>query len=172
MQDDLTDAVRWAVQRGTADPARVCIVGGSYGGYAALMGGAKTPELYRCVVSLAGVSDLLELARFKAHYVNGADVFSKQIGSTWDDRQQLKDTSPQRLAASFQAPVLLLHGTDDRVVPFEQSQAMADALKSAGKAVRLVKLEGGDHSLTFQSHRVQFYSELESFLAVNLRAAP
>jgi dipeptidyl aminopeptidase/acylaminoacyl peptidase len=168
MQDDLTDAVQWAVQRGTADPARVCIVGGSYGGYAALMGGAKTPDLYRCVVSLAGVSDLIAMATFRAHYVNGADVFSKQVGSAWDDRQQLKDTSPQRMAANFQVPVLLLHGTDDRVVPFEQSQGMADALKSAGKAVRLVKLEDGDHALSFQSHRLQFYSELEAFLAANL----
>jgi dipeptidyl aminopeptidase/acylaminoacyl peptidase len=163
--------VHWAVQRGTADPARVCIVGASYGGYAALMGGAKTPELYRCVVSLAGVSDLIALANFKAHYVNGADVFSKQVGSTWDDRQQLKDTSPRRLAAQFKAPVLLLHGSDDRLVPFEQSQDMADALKGAGKRVSLVKLEGGDHSLSFQSHRVQFYRELEGFLAANLGPA-
>ncbi len=168
MQDDLTDAVQWAVERGTADPARVCIVGGGYGGYAALMGGAKTPEIYRCVVSLAGISDLISMANFRAHYVNGADVFSKQVGSTWDDRQQLKDTSPRRLVANFKVPVLLLHGTDDHVVPFEQSQEMADALKDAGKNVRLVKLEGGDNGLSFQSHRVQFYSELEGFLAANL----
>ncbi len=172
MQDDLTDAVQWAVQRGTADPARVAIVGGSYGGYAALMGGAKTPELYRCVVSLAGVSDLIAMARFRAHYVNGADVYGKQVGSSWDDRPQLKDTSPRRLAARFRVPVLLLHGTDDRVVPFEQSQDMADALREAGQNVRLVKLEGGDHGLSFQSHRVQFYRELEGFLAANLAAAP
>ncbi len=171
MQDDLTDAVQWAVQRGIADPARVCIVGGSYGGYAALMGGAKTPDLFRCVVSLAGVSDLIAMANFRAHFVNGADVFSKQVGSAWDDRQQLKDTSPRRLAANFKAPVLLLHGSDDRVVPYEQSVEMADALKDAGKPVRLVKLEGGDHDLSFQSHRLQFYRELEDFLAANLGPA-
>ena len=171
MQDDLTDALQWLVQRGTADPARVCIVGGSYGGYAALMGGAKTPDLFRCVVSVAGVSDLIDLGMHQANYVNGGDVFSKQVGSTWDDRTQLKETSPGRLAANFKAPVLLVHGTDDRSVPYAQSADMADALKSAGKPVKLVKLEGGDHSLTFQSHRVQFYSELESFLAANLGPA-
>jgi dipeptidyl aminopeptidase/acylaminoacyl peptidase len=124
------------------------------------------------VVSLAGVSDLIAMARFSAHYVNGADVFGKQVGSSWDDRQQLKDTSPRQLAARFRVPVLLLHGTEDRVVPFEQSQDMADALREAGQNVRLVKLEGGDHALSFQSHRVQFYRELEGFLAANLAAAP
>ncbi len=171
MQDDLTDALQWAVQRGTADPARVCIVGASYGGYAALMGGARTPDLYRCVVSLAGVSDLIALSTYRAHYVNGADVFEQQVGSAWGDRQQLKDTSPRRLAANFKVPVLLLHGSDDRAVPFEQSVEMADALKSAGKDVRLVGLEGGDHGLSFQRHRLQFFRELEDFLAANIGPA-
>jgi dipeptidyl aminopeptidase/acylaminoacyl peptidase len=124
------------------------------------------------VVSLAGISDLIAMANFRAHFVNGADVFGKQVGSTWDDRQQLKDTSPLRLATQFRVPVLLLHGTDDRVVPFEQSQEMADALKGAGKNVRLVKLDGGDHALSFQSHRLQFFTELEAFLAANLAPRP
>ena len=171
MQDDLTDAARWLVQRGAADPARLCIVGGSYGGYAALMGGAKTPELFRCVVSVAGVSDLIDLGRRQARYINGADVFSKQIGSTWDDSEQLKATSPARLAANFKVPVLLVHGTDDRSVPYQQSVDMADALKAAGKSVKLVKLEGGDHNLSFQAHRQLFYRELEAFLADQLGPA-
>jgi dipeptidyl aminopeptidase/acylaminoacyl peptidase len=170
MQDDLSDAAQWLVQRGTVDPARLCIVGGSYGGYAALMGGAKTPELFRCVVSVAGVSDLIDLGRRQAGYVNGADIFSKQIGSTWDDSQQLKATSPARLASSFKAPVLLVHGTDDRSVPFQQSVDMADALKAAGKPVKLVTLEGGDHYLSYQAHRQRFYRELEAFLAAHLGA--
>ena len=168
MQDDLEDALRWSVQRGTSDGSHVCIVGGSYGGYAALMGGAKTPGLYRCVASLAGISDLQAMALFRGKYVNGREMFERQVGSTWSDRERLNETSPRVLAAKFQAPVLLLHGTQDRVVPYEQSEFMAQALTAAGKPVRLVKLEDGDHNLSVAANRLQFYEELEKFLGENL----
>jgi dipeptidyl aminopeptidase/acylaminoacyl peptidase len=168
MQDDLTDALQWLTQRGTADPKRVCIVGASYGGYAALMGGAKNPDLYRCVVSLAGVSDLLALADFDAKFVNGRDLFERMVGSTWDDKQRLKDTSPARLASQFKAPVLLLHGTLDWRVPYAQSQAMHKALLDAEKPARLITFTDGDHNLGIAAHSVQFYRELEAFLAEHL----
>jgi len=164
MQDDLSDSVQWLVKQGVADPARVCIVGGSYGGYAALMGGAKTPDLYRCIVSMAGVSDLLAMADHSAQFVNGADLYARQVGSFWRDRQQLKDTSPVRLAERFEAPVLLVHGSEDSVVPFAQSQAMADALTAAGKPVQLLKLEQGDHSLSHPADRLRYFQALEAFL--------
>ncbi|NRF66224.1 S9 family peptidase [Aquincola sp. S2] len=168
MQDDLSDAVQWLTKSGAADPSRVCIVGGSYGGYAALMGAAKTPELYRCVVSFAGVSDLMALGAHQRGFVNGAAVFERQVGSTWDDSERLKATSPRRLAAQFKAPVLLVHGTLDRSVPFEHSDMMADALKDAGKPHRFVKQEEGDHHLSNQAHRTQFFRELEAFLAEHI----
>lgn len=169
MQDDLSDAVAWLGKQGIADPGRVCIVGGSYGGYAALMGVAKTPKLYRCAVSFAGVTDLLDLAAHERQYVNMSAVFARQVGSSWDDRDQLKATSPVRLADKIEVPVLLMHGTLDRSVPFEQSEDMADALKSAGKRVRFVKQEDGDHHLSHYAHRLQFFQELERFLAENLK---
>ena len=172
MQDDLTDAVQWLTQRGTADPKRVCIVGASYGGYAALMGGAKNPDLYRCVVSFAGVSDLLALADFNSKFVNGRDLFERMVGSTWDDRQRLKDTSPARLAGQFKAPVLLLHGTLDWLVPYAQSQTMLKALLEAEKPARLITFTDGDHNLGVAAHRVQFYRELEAFLAEHLAPGP
>jgi dipeptidyl aminopeptidase/acylaminoacyl peptidase len=168
MQDDLEDALRWSIQRGTSDGGRTCIVGSSYGGYAALMGGAKTPGLYRCVASLAGISDLQAYALFRGQYVNGRELFERQVGSTWSDSDRLKATSPRLLAAKFQAPVLLVHGAQDRAVPFEQSELMAQALKSAGKPVRLLKLEDGDHTLSVAEHRLTFYRELEKFLDENL----
>lgn len=168
MQDDLSDALQWLIQRGTADPARVCIVGGSYGGYAALMGVAKTPELYRCAVSFAGVTDLLDLEMHQRDFVNGAAVFSQQIGSAWGDRDQLKATSPVRLADKIQAPVLLIHGTADLSVPFSQGKDMASALKRAGKRYRFIEQEDGDHHLGQQVHRTQFFRELEAFLAEHL----
>jgi len=168
MQDDLSDAVQWLTQNGTADPERVCIVGASYGGYAALMGAAKTPALYRCAVSFAGVSDLIELGAHVRQYVNGSAIYSQQVGSTWGDRDQLKATSPRRLAGQVKAPVLLIHGTLDRSVPYEQSERMADALKDAGKGVRLVRQDEGDHHLSNQAHRTEFFRELEAFLAQHL----
>jgi dipeptidyl aminopeptidase/acylaminoacyl peptidase len=171
-QHDLGDALQWLVQRGNADPARVCIVGSGFGGQAALMAGALTPERWRCVVSLGGVSDLPDLAQHRARYLNGSDVFARQIGAPWADRQRLQDNSPRRLAAQFSAPVLLLHGTADRSVPFAQSQAMADALGAAGKSVRLVALDDGDAALSHAAHRLQFYRELEDFLAAALTTPP
>lgn len=168
MQDDITDALKWLVARGTADPSRVCIVGASYGGYAALMGGATTPELYRCVVSIAGVADLPALAATRARFVNGSADFERQIGSPRRDGERLAETSPTRLAARFAAPVLLLHGSADSTVPFAQGQRMADALKAAGKTVRFVPLPGADHQLGAQPDRVRVYRELGDFLAEQL----
>ena len=171
MQDDLTDGVKWAIDQKLADPKRVCVVGASYGGYAALMGAVKTPELYRCAVSFAGVSNLIDLSRYQQGFVNAA-IADKQIGNYWRDRDQLKKTSPSERAAEIQVPVLLIHGTQDRSVPYDQSETMAKALKSAGKSFKFVTLTDGDHHLSRQADRLQFFTELEAFLAQNLPANP
>jgi dipeptidyl aminopeptidase/acylaminoacyl peptidase len=168
MQDDLSDALKWLVDQGTTDPARVCIVGGSYGGFAALMGAAKTPDLYRCAVSFAGVSDLIELGRHQRRFMNGEAIFERQVGSLWDDSEQLEATSPRRLAEQIKAPVLLIHGTADRSVPFDQSEDMAAALKRAGKVHKFIRQEDGDHHLSHQAHRTQFFQELEAFLDAHI----
>ena len=166
-QDDLTDAAQWAIARGTADPKRLCIVGGSFGGYAALMGVAKTPDLYRCAVSFAGVSDLVEIGR-DSRRAGGKAFFEAQVGSFEREEDRLKATSPRYLAAQIKAPVLLMHGTEDRSVPIEQSEFMDAALSAAGKAHRFVKQERGDHHLSLYQHSVEFFKELEGFLAQHL----
>lgn len=168
MQDDLTDALQWAVARRVADGGRVCIVGASYGGYAALMGAVKTPELYRCAISFAGVSNLPDLILTQSDFVGGREAIETMIGRFWGDREQLRATSPALQAARIRAPVLLVHGTVDRSVPVEQSQQMADALRSAGKTVRYVELDGGDHHLSRQAHRLVFFREMEAFLDQHL----
>lgn len=175
MQDDLVDATHWLGLSGTADAKRICIVGASYGGYAALMGAVKTPELYRCIVSFGGVSDLIELGEFEDNFYGGKDGFEHTVGklSWWsDDRERLKQTSPRRHADLVQAPVLLVHGTQDAVVPIDQSEMMYKALRSEKKDVRFVRQEGGDHWLSRPQQRIELYRELETFLAHNLGDAP
>lgn len=168
MQDDLSDAVAWAVQQRIADPARVCIVGASYGGYAALMGAIKIPDLYRCAVSINGVSDLEAIIHHDRQYVGGGAAARAQIGDFWSDSARLAATSPARHAARIQAPVLLIQGSADLVVPVEHGRMMDAALKRAGKPHQYLEIAGGNHSLSAPAHRLQFFQALEDFLARNL----
>jgi dipeptidyl aminopeptidase/acylaminoacyl peptidase len=171
MQDDLSDGVRHLVATGVADPTRVCIVGASYGGYAALAGAAFTPDLYACAVSVNGVSDLPtmigDLRRRLGDQSDSIAYWKEHIGSATDPR--VAQRSPARAAAAVRAPVLLLHGADDTVVPPGQSQLMARALKEAGKPHRYVPLPGEDHWLSQAATRTLVLAEIEAFLAAHLR---
>jgi cephalosporin-C deacetylase-like acetyl esterase len=170
MQDDVTDGVQALIAQGVADPRRICIVGASYGGYAALAGAAFTPELYACAASINGVSNLPEMLSYLKDH-SGADsgavtAWRDHIGSSFD--RQVIEKSPVHAADRVRAPVLLLHSTQDTVVPPSQSEQMANALKKAGTRVTLVKLEGDDHWLSRSSTRVQMLRELDTFLSANL----
>jgi dipeptidyl aminopeptidase/acylaminoacyl peptidase len=170
MQDDLTDGVKTMVAEGVADPARVCIVGASYGGYAALAGAAFTPDLYKCAASVNGVSDLPGLLGYVADH-NGKDSDRYQylldtLGHASDEK--VIERSPARVAGNVRAPVLLVHAVDDTVVPLSQSEKMAKALEKAGKPASLVKLPGEDHWLSRSDTRIRVLKELETFLASNL----
>ncbi|MEX2963776.1 alpha/beta hydrolase family protein [Microbulbifer sp. TYP-18] len=167
MQDDISDGLQWLVEQGIADPNRVCIVGGSYGGYAALMGVAKTPDTYRCAVSFAGVTDLQMLLRNQRRFLNN-EIVERQIGSLRDDKQRLRETSPRLLAERIKVPVLLAHGNKDRIVPVRHSEAMAKALQKAGTPFELVVYEDGDHYLSKEEHRLALFRKMDSFLAANL----
>jgi dipeptidyl aminopeptidase/acylaminoacyl peptidase len=169
MQDDITDAVEWAVREGIARPNRICIVGGSYGGYAALMGTVRTPDLYRCAISFAGVSDLRRLVDH-ARFFDGQEVMTDaQIGRWWSDRDRLRDTSPVNHAKEIRTPLLILHGRADVVVPVVHSRDMADAMKEAdARNYRYVELPQGDHWLSREPDRVQVFREMEAFLQSHL----
>ncbi|MGF6346018.1 alpha/beta hydrolase family protein [Variovorax sp. W2I14] len=169
MQDDLADGLRWLVEQGIADPQRACIVGGSYGGYAALMGAVKDPTLYRCAISFAGPSDLRDLLSHSQNYMGYELGAEAEIGTWWGDREKLRQTSPALRAAEIRVPVLLVHGANDLIVPVEQSRDMAEALKKANRTdARYVELPLGDHRLSREEDRVRVLTEMEQFLRKNL----
>ncbi|KAF0174003.1 MAG: S9 family peptidase [Hyphomonadaceae bacterium] len=174
MQDDITDGVKHLADTHVIDPARVCIFGWSYGGYAALAGGALTPDLYKCVIAGAGPSDLLEMLSYErveeGRGSAGYSYWVRIIGDPSADRDALIAASPRRQARAFTAPVLLLHGDDDDIVPVEQSRIMRDALVEAGKSVKLVELKEENHHLEKYANRVIFYREIDAFLAQHLPA--
>jgi dipeptidyl aminopeptidase/acylaminoacyl peptidase len=160
MQDDLDDALGHLAQAGIADPARACILGASYGGYAALRAAQRSPAVYRCAISYAGVSDLNALIRYDR------DFLGSRGQRQWLEAQapDLGDVSPINHAAEFGIPVLLMHGDRDVVVPVSESRRMADRLRGAGKAVRYVEQPGGDHHFSRGADRLQFLREIEAFL--------
>jgi dipeptidyl aminopeptidase/acylaminoacyl peptidase len=170
MQDDVTDGVKAMIDQKLADPHRVCIAGGSYGGYAALAGAAFTPDLYACAISINGVFDLplLQVYVVKHYGELSGDVkyWREEIGSPQDPR--LAEKSPGRHAASVIAPVLLLQAQDDTVVPIEQADSMAAALRVTNKQVKFVKMPGDDHWLSNAATRVQVLQEMDAFLQANL----
>lgn len=164
MQDDLTDGVQWLVREGTVDPKRVCIVGGSYGGYAALMGAIKTPELFRCAVSWAGVTDVPAMMQHdKWHSL-------PERYRRWRNRVRgqgdtnLKDVSPVRRAKDVGVPVLLMHGTEDDIVPFRQATEFVKAMNKAGKAIEFMEFAGTEHHLEKSEERIRFLRAVEDFL--------
>jgi dipeptidyl aminopeptidase/acylaminoacyl peptidase len=167
MQDDVTDGTRWLIAQGIADPEKICIYGGSYGGYAALMGAVLESGLYACAVSLNGVSDLIAVLEYQRRFLY-SEFAGARIGDLWTDRAVLKENSPVNRADRISIPVLLAHGTNDRTVRFQQSDAMANALKKAGANYQYVKIKGADHGLTNGDHRLEFFSALDEFLAKHL----
>jgi dipeptidyl aminopeptidase/acylaminoacyl peptidase len=170
MQDDVTDGVKALVAQGIVDEKRICIAGSSYGGYAALAGATFTPELYACAVSVAGVSDLGEMLAYEEKLAgeesDAVYYWRESIGRRDDPRVAQK--SPARFAGNIRAPVLLIHGSNDSVVPFNQSQMMANALKAAGKPHQLITLDSEDHWLSASATRIRLLSEMEKFLAAHL----
>ena len=173
MQTDLLDGVAAVAAAGDADPTRVCIIGASYGGYAALAGVTLHPEAYRCAASIAGISDLgLFLVEAKRVYgvdSAGLEVWRRILGDA--PTTQLAATSPAKLAANVRVPLLLIHGDKDTIVPIEQSQLMASAMKAAGKPVEFVTLVDENHYLTKAATRTQTLEALQAFLAKNLPVA-
>jgi dipeptidyl aminopeptidase/acylaminoacyl peptidase len=161
MQDDLNDAVTHLAKEGVVNAKRVCIAGGSYGGYAAMRGAQRDGGLFRCAISYAGVSDLAALARFDRQSLFGREYSDdlKQKAPNFDA------VSPLRAPEQFSTPILLMHGKLDLRVPVKQSRAMADKLKAAGKTYRYVEQPLADHFFSRAEDRLEFLKEMDAFLA-------
>jgi dipeptidyl aminopeptidase/acylaminoacyl peptidase len=160
MEDDIIDGVKILIRDKVADPDRICIMGGSYGGYAALIGAARYPEVFRCAISIAGISDLNKLMTQKGNYLNRA-----LIG---DNAGDLKATSPVTYVKDIRIPVFLAHGTKDTNVPYSQSDDMYDALKKAKKDVTFLRLKDETHHLEDVKNRVALFEAIEKFLDRNM----
>jgi dipeptidyl aminopeptidase/acylaminoacyl peptidase len=172
MQTDLSDGVRYLAKRGTIDPARVCIVGASYGGYAALAGVTLDPGIYRCAVSVAGVSDLKRMLAWEKSKEYGGDhtgtrFWNRYMGVKGPDDPVLDTISPIKHIDRVNVPVLLIHGKDDTIVDYEQSEVMLKALKKANKPVELVTLKKEDHWLSRSETRLLMLQSSIAFLKAN-----
>ena len=172
MQDDVLDGVEALIKQGKVDPDRICIVGASYGGYVALQGGAKRPDLFKCVISRAGVADLVKMQRWEADTFDTDSpryqYWLKSIGDYKADQAQLAAASPATWVKDYRPPVLLLHGESDWTVPVEQSRLMEKALKGAGKSVRLIEYTGQGHSGWAPNMEVSSLKEMLAFVDQNI----
>ena len=166
MQNDVADATRWAIAAGHADPARICIYGASYGAYAALMGAATDPALYKCAAGYVGVYDLPMM-------FSRGDTQERKSGETYlkdwlGDPQKLAAVSPVNLAAQIKVPVFLAAGGEDERAPILHTKRMEEALKKAGVPVESLYYPTEGHGFYTDPHRREYYSKLLAFLARSL----
>jgi dipeptidyl aminopeptidase/acylaminoacyl peptidase len=164
MQDDLTDGVQWLISEGIADPKRICIMGASYGGYAALMGAIRTPELYRCAISFAGVTDVNDMMRYDRSQMLPSRYKRWRQKVRGEAEVDLKSVSPVYRSGEVGVPLLLMHGTVDGNVPYRQAENFVAAMKKVGKPLEFVKMDDVGHGLHSEAARTVFFTSVEAFL--------
>ena len=171
IQTDIEDATRWAIAAGVADPKRIAVMGGSYGGYSALYALGKSPGLYRCGISLEGVTDWFELLDKKARdplMIFARNYWATSIGDPGQDEAFLRSISPVNFADQITEPVLLIQTKDDQIVPQKQARKMAEALKDAGHPAELLMLSEGNHNIADEKGRKEAFGTIVAFLEKNL----
>jgi dipeptidyl aminopeptidase/acylaminoacyl peptidase len=166
MQDDLDDGVRWLAGLGLVDPKRVCIMGASYGGYAAMWAAARNPEIYRCAISFAGISEVRTMLRY-----DPSTGIARRYYKDWRDRIRgeegfdLGAVSPLNRAAAIRVPMLIAHGEEDHVVPVAQSRNMHEAMRRAKIEHEYVVYPGEGHGFEKAADSIDFLKRVEAFLA-------
>ncbi|HEV7340480.1 MAG TPA: S9 family peptidase [Sphingopyxis sp.] len=166
MQDDLDDGMDWLVKEGTVDKARVCMIGASYGGYAALWAVARNPDRYRCAASFAGVADWKAMLKYDARYLTKEANASWQARVTGAGELDLVAVSPTHQASRIARPVLIGHGEDDSNVPISQSKKLVAALKAAGnRNFEYVAYRDEGHGFSDPANQKDWFDRLDAFLA-------
>lgn len=169
---DLNDGVAKLAADGIADGKRVCIVGASYGGYAALAAATFTPDTYACAVSFAGISDLNAWLDWVAHnegdVSEGVSIWERRIGAVHGDTAKLNAMSPAQNARLVKIPVLLIHSEKDVTVPIAQSEIENDELDLVGRKAEFIRLSGDDHYLSFPETRIQLLKAVDKFLSTHI----
>ena len=169
MHDDLVDAVRWAVEEGVADPERVAIFGGSYGGYAALAGATFTPELFRCAVDIVGPSNLVTLINSIPPYWEPLKaIFTERVGDPETEEEFLKSRSPLFSVDRIGIPMLIAQGANDPRVKQAESEQIVAAMREKGIAHEYMLFEDEGHGFARPENRLKFYAAAEKFLAEHL----
>jgi len=177
MQNDIADGAHWAIQQGYADAGRICIAGGSYGGYAALMGVVNDPDLYKCAIDWMGVTDIDLL--HDGHWTGVSDASDEYlqyglpvlVGDQVRDAAQLLATSPIRQAARIKAPLLLAYGGIDRRVPIFHGTLFRDAVRQHNSGVDWVEYPEEGHGFSLEKNRIDFWNRVEKFLDQNIGSA-
>lgn len=174
MQDDLVDALAWAAKQGLVDDKRACIMGSSYGGYAALMGPIRDPQAYRCAISFAGVTDIkLRFDAWNSDMSSEAEEFilPELMGDPATDTEMLDKSSPLARVKEIKVPVLLAHGLLDRRVPIDHAREFVSAAKAAGVDIDYVLYEQEAHGFTKLKDEADYYRRVGACLAQHLGAA-
>jgi dipeptidyl aminopeptidase/acylaminoacyl peptidase len=171
LQDDITDGTRWAIAQGIADPKRIAIMGWSFGGYSALMGVIREPELYRCAIDLAGVTDWVAILNYQKSVTEGFgdDTNAEMIGDPVKDAADLADISPVNHVDKIRVPLLMVYSKDDQTVPYEQARLMRSALDNAHKSYELVTKVNEGHGFYTYDHRLELYQKVDQFLSANMK---
>lgn len=164
MQEDVEDGTRWLFEKGFADKSRTCIAGWSYGGYAALMGVSTDPDLYKCAIAMAALTDIKGAKRNMREYRGGRHDAKEFFGEAMEDKALMKANSPIHVAGTIKVPVFLAHGTLDENVQYEQFTRMQRALKKAKVDATYMSFKDEDHYLRTQKNREDFFIGIEKFL--------
>lgn len=170
LQDDITDGTRWAIAQGIADPHRIAIMGWSFGGYSTLMGLTREPDLYRCGIDLAGVTDWKAILKYDLSISkDNKEEMADLLGDPGKDAADLDEISPTNHVDKIRAPLLMVYSKDDTTVPYEQARLMRDAMDRAHKPYELVtKVNEGQGFYTYE-HRLELYKKVDEFLSANMK---
>jgi len=177
-QDDITDGVKWAIERGIADPKRICIYGGSYGGFEALRGLEKTPDIYRCGISYAGVVDIETTLRINLDWtmrnpmprlkMQEAEIM-EMLGQKGEQTDHWKEISPISHVDQIQVPVLLAYSEYDHRIPINTARTLAKELKNRGKLYDFIVKDNEDHGFHQETNKIFLYKKVDEFLKATMQ---